>query len=163
MRRAIPLLAAALAAGSTAVALADVAVRSDPRETTTAAFDLRTARTSHGGRDVVVHQVTGYAATARLDRVRLEIDTGGSPAMEVYVRRAGTGAGIYDIRTNRRRAGATRVRHSPVSWSLRFSMQFAGLPERYRWRWRVIGPDNRTFDLLPNRGLVTHNLATGHD
>ena len=45
---------------------------------------------------------------------------------------------------------------SNKSFQLSFSLGFDGDPS-YRWRWRVYGA-NGTYDLLPNKGWVKHDM-----
>src|SRR5687767_3317440 len=76
-----------------AVALANTRTYGDPRGDVPAAtavpgFDIRSATTGHGGRDVMTHRITSwYADTASFERVRLELDTGGLPTPDYYVKK----------------------------------------------------------------------------
>ena len=159
-------------AGFASVAIADTQQRVDPKGDVKGAsrsetFDLKAASTAHRGRDVFVHRVSGYRAGSRAIRlVRLELATGGGRP-GYYVQKKGRRAGVYMYGRSgdRRVAGAVFIKHSPRSFSFRFNLEFAGLPDRYRWRLLVTKPGELGFsDKLPNRGFVSHATAPpGHD
>ena len=130
-------------------------------------FDFRSASVAHAGPDTYRHRVTSWNADAKgMPSVVLEIGTGGSRPSHFVQKPRGKKAGVYMYtrRGAKRVAGAKFKRHSSKSFSLTFNIGFAGLPEEYRWRWVIPNPDTfKPIDKLPNRGMVTHDVSTGHD
>lgn len=165
MRASLFLFTAVLTV-TASLATADETQKSDRRgDHQGGPFDFRSASVAHPGRDVVRHRVTGWkAGGVRPLRLELGDANGGRPGF--FVAKFERKAGVYMYtRRGQRRVGPARLRkHTRKSYSFTFSMELLGLPERYGWRWVVVTPDNPGgADKLPNRGFVTHSLATGHD
>ena len=58
-------------------------------------------------------------------------------------------------------ADARYRRLSDRRFSFKFSTEFMGFPEKYGWRWRVPNTAGKTYDKVPNKGWVWHDLSHG--
>lgn len=157
----------------TAVAMADSTTKTDPKGDLQGVpggrggFDFKSASVEHAGRDIYKHRVTSWFSDPEgFPSVRLEIATGGGSRPGYMVAKFEGKAGVYAYtRKGVKRVGPARFKkHSNKSFSFKFSIEPMGLPEVYRWRWVIQSPDVPGFiDKLPNKGLVKHDVATGHD
>ena len=149
-----------------AIAIADQTTKTDPKgDANGGPFDLKSASVAHAGRDTFRHRVTGWRAGS-VGPLRLDIGTGGGGRPGYFVAKFEGKAGIYAFtRRGSKRVGPAKFkRHSNRSYSFTFNVKYMGLPPRYRWRWVVVTPEQfNGADRLPNRGLVTHDVSTGHD
>jgi hypothetical protein len=163
--RSLLLLVTAFTAVS-CVAFADETTKTDRKgDARGGPFDLKSASVAHAGRDVFRHRVTGWSAGG-VGPLRLEVATGGGSRPAYFVAKFEGKAGVYEFtRRGSKRVGPAKLtRHSSRSYSFTFSLEPMGLPDKYRWRWVVVTPDNPGgADRLPNRGFVTHGVDTGHD
>lgn len=147
------------------IAFADETTKADRKgDARGGPFDLKSASVVHAGPDRVRHRVTGWSAGG-VGPLRLDIATGGGDRPGYFVAKFEGKAGLYAFtRRGSKRIGPARFRkHSKRSYSFTFSVEPMGLPSRYRWRWVVVTPENfGGLDKLPNRGLVRHDLSSGH-
>lgn len=163
MRLVLAVTALTITAG---LALADETTKTDRRgDARGGPFDLKSASVTHTGRDSVRHRVSGWRAGG-VKPLQLELVTGGGNRPGYFVAKLDGRAGVYAYtRRGPRRIGPARHRrHTRRSHSFTFNLEHLGLPGRYGWRWVVVTPDSPMgLDRLPNRGFVTHSVATGHD
>ena len=162
------MLVVVAALASPALVMANVTSKTDPKGDTKgtpdgAGFDLRSASADDlGGGGKVVHTVKSWA-TAKPGAVVLELKTSNvssKPDFSAYKPRSGGPAQVVDHR-GKKVAGASYAKVSG-GFKLTFSLGFAGNPPSYKWRWRVYGADG-TYDLLPNKGWVSHTVDYGGD
>lgn len=127
-----------------------------------AGFDLKAATATHGASGRMVHRVASYYGDpAGFAYVRLELDTDQRPGADWYVKKTGRGAAIVNAYTGKRAGSATFDRLSSRRFSFAFGLSAFGHPPSYRWRWAVVR--NRTIDVLPERGFVTHTMPRPND
>ena len=153
-------IAALTVATSASLVIADTKTKTDPKGDTKgkadSGFDLKSATAGHAG-DKVVHTVVSWTK-AGPGGVVLELDVGRNPGPDFAVYRSrDTGkVQVVDAKTGKKVAAATYKKISGTSFKLVFSLGFDGNPD-YKWRWRVYG-QNGTYDLLPNKGWVSHGM-----
>lgn len=150
----------------TSLAFADTTTKGDKKgDSQRGEYDLKSATVAHVDRDTVRHTVTTYNTSKQGRSLRLDLGTGpGRPCC--YVGRFDGKAGIYQYgRRGPKRIGPAKFKqHAPKKFSYTFDLKPFNYPEKYRWQWAVqVMGEFEPADTLPNRGMVTHNLATGHD
>lgn len=154
----------AVLAMSAAVGTADTAKRTDPKNDLKGVpsgegFDFRTASVKHDGRKLVHRVVSWYGDRMAFPVVRLELQTGARARADWYVKKAPGGAAIFNAYNDEKVGKAKFIEHSGKAFSLKFGLGALGNPPFYAWRWRIVGPDGKVIDVIPNKGFVRHIVA----
>jgi hypothetical protein len=149
------------------LANADEIEKSDPEGDTKgtpiqSSFDFRKERVKHAGNghgtfNIITHTVVSWTR-AGYKSVVLEIKSGEDPFFAYVRKKPHKKAAVYNYYTDQKIADAKYKKLSARSFSFTFDTEFMGHPDRYGWRWRVLAKDDKTYDKLPNSGLMWHNL-----